>query len=348
MVKPPPLRAVSDDTSVRHFLSMLDKQLTMPNITDVAINRPGEVWVEQKGRWTRYDEPDLTFDVLMSMATAVARYNNRDINSINPFLSAQLPDGERIQMVLPPACEDGTVSVTIRKPSMFTRALSDYEKDRFFDHIHPRTDGLSLQDQELLELKESDPALFLRRAIKYAKNIAFTGETGSGKTTIGKAVINEMSPALRLATIEDTRELVTPYHPNRVHLLYPSEAKPDDPLNATKLLKSCLRMKPDRILLAEVRGPEAFDFINVAASGHTGSITSFHANSAETSFERLALMCMQHAQASLLPWEIIMKMLYQVIDVVIHVHNDVHSDDPIGRHITGIYFDPKRKREANG
>jgi type IV secretion system protein VirB11 len=146
----------------------------------------------------------------------------------------------------------------------------------------------------------------------------------------------------RIITIEDVPELFLPNHKNHVHLFYPSEATNDSPVNAQKLLKCTLRMKPDRIMLAELRGGETFDFINIAASGHGGSITSCHAGSCELTFERLALMVLQNEQGRELPFEVIRRLLYLVVDVVVHIRNDTSGE--YGRHITEIYYDPGKKR----
>lgn len=159
-----------------------------------------------------------------------------------------------------------------------------------------------------------------------------------------KALMQEIPFDQRLITIEDVPELFLPDHPNHVHLFYPSEAKEEEnaPVTAATLLRSCLRMKPTRILLAELRGGETYDFINVAASGHGGSITSCHAGSCELTFERLALMVLQNRQGRQLPYEIIRRLLYLVVDVVVHVHNGVH--DGTGRHISEVWYDPNTKR----
>ena len=113
-------------------------------------------------------------------------------------------------------------------------------------------------------------------------------------------------------------------------------------VTAAALLKSCLRMKPTRILLAELRGGETFDFINVAASGHGGSITSLHAGSTQLAFERMALMILQNRQGRTLPYSVIRRLLHLVVDVVIHVHNDIEHG--AGRHITEIWYEPWLKR----
>lgn len=148
-----------------------------------------------------------------------------------------------------------------------------------------------------------------------------------------KTLIDFISLDDRIITIEDVEEIKFYEHKNFVQLFYPSEAKSTDFLNSATLLKSCLRMKPDRILLAELRGAETYDFINVLASGHGGSITSCHAGSPEETFTRLALMTLQNPQGQCVPFEIIQKTLKDLIDIVVHIH--AHHGK---RRISGIYF----------
>ncbi len=327
------------DTSIRYLFAPIQDYLDIPEITELAINRPNELWIEQDSQW-RCVELDLPLAELHSMATAVAAYTNNNISTTTPVLSAVLPEGERIQFVIPPAVEHGTVSVTIRKPGKTHRALRDYEQDGFFKHITAINEQLTPDDEKLLALKDRDIAAFLTLAVQLKKTIVISGGTGSGKTTLMKALMALINPAQRMITIEDVPELFLPNHPNHVHLFYPSEAVQGDPVTSASLLKSCLRMKPDRIMLAELRGAETFDFINVAASGHGGSITSCHANSTSMTFERLALMVLQNPQGRSLPYEVILRLLHQVIDIVIHVDNDVYSNNPLGRHITEVYFEP--------
>lgn len=338
-------------TSVVFHLEPLTKWMEDPEITEVCVNRPGEAWVERLCKWERFDVPTLTFEHLRSLATAVAKFSANEVSDVRPILSAILPGGERVQIVMPPACEHETLSVTIRKPSFNIRTLADYEKQGFFDYIRPMTGDpnttgdLNKDEKELLRLRENKEYVqFLRRAVQLEKVIVVAGETGSGKTTFMKALMQEIPSNQRIVTIEDVPELFLPNHPNHVHLFYPSEAKEEEnaPVTAAALLRSCLRMKPTRIMLAELRGGETFDFINVAASGHGGSITSCHAGSAELTFERLALMVLQNRQGRTLPYAVIRRLLYMTVDVVIHVHNDVYGD--LGRHITELWYEPKLKR----
>jgi type IV secretion system protein VirB11 len=331
--------------SVDHHLAFAKAWLDDPEITEICVNRPGEVFCERQSVWERHEAPEATYDHLVALATAVARFTDNEISDSRPIMSAVMPEGERVQFVIPPACEHGTVSVTIRKPSFTTRTLADYEEQGFFKHIRPISSDLTPQEAELQKLKaEGNFIEFLRRAVQLEKVIVVAGETGSGKTTFMKALMQEIPPSQRIITIEDVPELFLPQHPNHVHLFYPSEAKEEDNaiVTAASLLKSCLRMKPTRILLAELRGAETFDFINVASSGHGGSITSCHAGSCELAFERLALMVLQNRQGRTLPYQVIRQLLYLVVDVVVHVHNDVTGGT--GRHITELWYEPMRKR----
>jgi len=333
---------IDKGASVRHLMKFLEPWMKDDTITEICINRPDELFVERQSKWEQH-VVEVSTERLMQMATAVAVYANNDITDTRPLLSAVLPGGERIQIVIPSACEDGTISVTIRKPSFAVRTIDSYREQGFFEKIKPITGEMSKQDGELLELMQARKYdEFMRLAVQYAKVIVVAGETGSGKTTFMRALMQEIPKTQRLITIEDVPELFLPNHPNHVHLFYPSEARADGVVTSASLLRSCLRMKPDRILLAELRGAETFDFINVCSSGHAGSITSCHAGNAELTFERLALMVLQNEQGRTLPYEVIRRLLYTVVDVVVHVHNDTVGLD--GRHITEIWFDPRMKR----
>ena len=338
-------QVVDRAASVDFHLEFAKEWMEDPAITEVCVNRPFEVFCERRNVWERHEVPDLTFDHCMSLATAIAKFANNEVSDSRPILSAILPGGERVQIVVPSACEHGTVSITIRKPSFNILTLSDYEEQGFFRNIRPVSQDLSEHELELIHLKENGRYIdFMRRAVQLEKVIVVAGETGSGKTTFMKALMQEIPTNERIITIEDVPELFLPNHPNHVHLYYPSEAKEEEnaPVTAAAELRSCMRMKPSRILLAELRGGEAFDFVNLASSGHGGSITSGHAGSCDLTFERLALMMLQNRQGRTLPYSVIRQLLYLVVDVVVHVHNDCVGG--FGRHITELWYDPMKKR----
>ena len=313
-------------------------------VTEVAVNRPGELWALRSSVWERHELMGLTLQQLDSLATAVAKFVSNDINDVRPVLSAVLTNGERIQIVIPPACEHSTLSLTIRKPSPVLMSMDDYQRSGFFDNVKTTNDDLTDNERKLVDLKSSGNIhQFLIDAVKTGNTVVIAGETNSGKTTLMKALMQQIPTTQRIITAEDVPELFLPNHPNHVHLFYQTASAAADSaeVSATDLLKCSLRMNPDRIMLAELRGGETYDFLNIAASGHSGSMTSVHAGSCALAFERMALMVLQSQQGRALPYEVIRRLLVQVVDVVVHVNNDTGS-----RYITGVWYEPEAKRGA--
>nr|WP_276540693.1 P-type DNA transfer ATPase VirB11 [Stenotrophomonas chelatiphaga] len=309
------------------------------DVTEICINRPGELYLETRSGWERVEVPTLTFERARQFCTAVVNESNtgQRITDADPMVSLTFPSGPRAQFVIPPACDGGKVSITIRLPSKHTRTLAQYQQDGFFDQILEQEAGLNTQDQELLALRHSrDYAEFFKRAVQYRKNIVVSGATGSGKTTFMKSLVNHIPADERLVTIEDARELFIT-QPNVVHLLYSKGGQSSSNVTAKTCMEACLRMKPDRIILAELRGDEAFYFIRNCASGHPGSITSCHAGSPEQTWDQLALMVKASAEGSGLEFAVIKRLLQMTIDIVVHVKAHAGS-----RYITGIDFNPGR------
>jgi len=339
--EPAPHVGINDHTTLRHRLKPLRRFLEDTAVTEIAVNRPGEVWTESNAGWVRHDCAEMDYQACERLGIAAAAYIKDDWSETQPIISATLPDGERAQFVMPQACEKGTIAITIRKPSMHIRSMSEYADSGFFKHVRTETQALMQHEQDLLDLKAAHRyEEFICKAIEHGKVIVFAGETGSGKTTFMKTACQLIPPKNRVVTIEDVPEVGLPNHPNRVHLFYPSNAGGSSPVTSQLLLKSCLRMKPDRILLTELRGPETYDFINVCASGHEGSITSCHAGTSDTTFERLVLMSMQNPQGRVLPYDVLLRLLYMTVDVVVCMTNK----PPHGRHITELWYDPMKKR----
>ncbi|MBD8634701.1 MULTISPECIES: P-type DNA transfer ATPase VirB11 [unclassified Stenotrophomonas] len=309
------------------------------DVTEICINRPGELYLETRNGWERVAVPTLTFERARQFCTAVVNESNtgQRITDADPMVSLTFPSGPRAQFVIPPACDGGKVSITIRLPSKHTRTLSQYQDDGFFDQILEQDAGLNTQDQELLALRQSrEYAEFFKRAVHYRKNIVVSGATGSGKTTFMKSLVNHIPAEERLVTIEDARELFIT-QPNVVHLLYSKGGQSSSNVSAKTCMEACLRMKPDRIILAELRGDEAFYFIRNCASGHPGSITSCHAGSPEQTWDQLALMVKASSEGSGLEFAVIKRLLQMTIDIVVHVKAHAGS-----RYITGIDFNPGR------
>lgn len=311
-----------------------------PDVTEICINRPGELYLENRDGWQRVEVPTLTFDRARQFCTAVVNESNtgQRITDADPMVSLTFPTGQRAQFVIPPACDAGKVSITIRLPSKRTITLQQYEDSGFFKQILEDNPTISEHDRELLDLRAArDYATFFKQAVHYKKNIVVSGATGSGKTTFMKSLVEFIPHDERLVTIEDARELFIG-QPNVVHLLYSKGGQGTANVTAKSCMEACLRMKPDRIILAELRGDEAFYFIRNCASGHPGSITSCHAGSTEQTWDQLALMVKASSEGSGLEFAVIKRLLMLTIDVVVHIRAHAGS-----RYITGIDFSPERK-----
>jgi type IV secretion system protein VirB11 len=330
-----------DATSVIAFLRPLRVALDAPGVLEVCINRPGELLVETVRGWQIVAAPEMTQERCLSLATAVATYCDQQINQERPLLSATLPTGERIQFVIPPAVTRGTVSITVRKPSGLIKRLDDFEREGLFERTAAASrtaDGaVAPVEQQLMALKDSGRwADFLRLAVRSHQTIVVSGKTGSGKTTFMKGLVEEVPRHERLITIQDTAELTLPNHPNVVHLFYSKDAQGTAKVTAKSLLEACLRMKPDRIFLAEVRGDECFHFVRLAASGHPGSITSVHAGSCALALDQMALMIRESGAGSGLRMHEIKWLLDVVVDVIVQFDRDER-----GRFISELFYEPR-------
>lgn len=339
-----------DATSVIEFLRPLRAQLDAPGVLEVCVNRPGELQVESVRGWNTVAAPEMTQERCLSLATAVATFCDQQINQERPLLSATLPSGERIQFAIPPAVARGTVSITVRKPSELILRLGDFERDGLFDRLGEHNskgggstnEGLRPFEQELITLKSAGRyAEFLRLAVHHHQTIVVSGKTGSGKTTFMKGLVEEVPKHERLITIQDTAELTLPNHPNVVHLFYSKDAQGTARVSAKSLLEACLRMKPDRIFLAELRGEECFSFIRLAASGHPGSITSVHAGSCALALEQMSLMIRESGAGGGLRMDEIKALLHIVIDVIVQFDRDER-----GRFIADIRYEPQRRYDS--
>lgn len=266
-----PLAHVSGDFLAYQYEVLGIRQfMESPDVTEICVNRPGELYIETRQGWQRIEVPTLTFERARQFCTAVVNESRtgQRITDVDPVVSLTFPTGQRAQFVIPPACEAGSVSITIRLPARQTRTLEQYQQDGFFDEILEQRQELSDHDRELLDLRKArDYGGFFRKAVQYRKNIVVSGATGSGKTTFMKALVHHIPHDERLITIEDARELFIP-QPNVVHLLYSKGGQSASNVTAKSCMEACLRMKPDRIILAELRGDESFYFIRNCASGH--------------------------------------------------------------------------------
>lgn len=348
----------------------ISELLARDGLTEIMINRPHELFIEGSFGVERIENPNLSLDQLHQLANALANFNSKHINAANPIHSVTLPDGERGHIMLPPSCEDKTAVFAIRKPSTSRFSLGDYIKTNrlqaFTDYsAHGKADDfrqpetkqnagektqetlhqnsrhfadiadkmklphdVPLADWQyrMLDAKANrDLATFFRLAIDHQLNICMVGGTGSGKTTFTKAMVDMIPHDTRLITIQDTHELDTPHHPNHVHLFYKEH------ISAKQIIAACMRLKPDRILLTELRGDEAWDYLSALNTGHPGGLTSVHANDARSVHYRIAQLAMESPAGRAMPYEYILNTVRATIDIVCFFHRT---------YMTELYYDP--------
>lgn len=284
---------LTDRVYLTSYLAPLAPALDRAEVTDIYINRPGEIWLETLGgAIERYDIPTLDAAMLERLARQVAALNHQGISREHPLLSASLPDGSRIQIVLPPATR-GQIAIAIRKHVSADLTLDDYAASGALAETRIEGSGREPVLEEMRSLvARRDLVGALRAAVRGRQNILISGGTSTGKTTFLNALVNEIPRDERLILIEDTPE-VRLRHDNAVGLLAARGALGEALVTANDLVSASLRMRPDRIILGELRGPEAFAFLRAVNTGHPGSMTTIHADSVDGAVEQLVLLVLE-------------------------------------------------------
>jgi len=273
------------------FLAPLAPFLARSDVSDIWINRPGEVWLESLGGGIeRIEEPALDAPLLERLARQIAAFSSQGISRAQPLLAATLPDGSRVQVAAPPATRGGH-AFAIRRHAAADLSLGDWEKaDAFADM---EASGSEMGDERHFHaLGGREAAQHLARAVRERRNILVAGGTSTGKTTFLNALLAEIPPHERLILIEDTAELHL-RQPNAVGLIAARGELSEARISAEDLLIAALRMRPDRIILGELRGTEAFTFLRAVNTGHPGSMTTIHADTPQRAIEQLALLVLQ-------------------------------------------------------
>jgi type IV secretion system protein VirB11 len=274
------------------YLEPFLAQFERPDVSDIYVNRPGELWIETLGGETeRHEAPELGEALLWRLARQIASVTHQGISREHPLMAARLPDGARVQIVAPPATR-GPMAIAIRKHVSADLSLADYESSGAFVATRG-ADATDFREAELRRLyKAGDWGRFLAAAVRARKTIVVAGGTSTGKTTFLNALLREIDPAERLILIEDTPELRI-RHENAIGLIAVRGALGEAQVTADDLLLASLRLRPDRIILGELRGVEAFTFLRAINIGHPGSLTTIHADTPARAVEQLALMVLQ-------------------------------------------------------
>ena len=297
-VAPPALATDSDDAPaipaeahsvyLDAYLAPFREWLDRDTVTEIIVNRPGEVWIEdaaQPGPMRKLDAPEIGDRLVQRLAEQVARVSHQGINREHPLLGATLPakggeGGARIQFCGPPAARKHWC-MAIRRHRQLDLPLDAYDRGPLAKPVEP----------DFPDPQEA-PIDFLRAAIGARKTILVSGGTSTGKTTFLNAMLGEIPGEERVILVEDTPELRLPGE-NGVGLVAVKGELGEAKVTANELLQAALRLRPDRIVLGELRGAESVSFLRAINTGHPGSFSTVHANSVRGALEQLSLMVMQ-------------------------------------------------------
>lgn len=298
------------------FLAPLAAALARGDVTDVYINRPGELWLETPTGIERHEDPRLDDEALWRLARQIAAATDQGINREHPLLAATLPSGARVQVCAPPATR-GNMCVAVRKHVVPDLSLDDYVAAGGFAHVGEAALSQAAVDAALkAQLEAGDVRGFLAAAVRARKSILISGGTATGKTTLLNALLKEAPHGERIVVIEDTPE-VQLVHANAVGLVAVRGRLGEASISAADLLEAALRLRPDRIIMGEIRGSEALSFLRAVNTGHPGSITTIHASSPEGAIEQLALIAAQAGAA--LRRDELKYYIGSVLDVVVQL-----------------------------
>lgn len=282
-------------SSIRGF-GLLDSIMNDETITEVMINGPENIFIEQNGRLTKLNKQFESQKKLEDIIQRIVGMAGREVNQANPICDTRLPDGSRVNVVLPPIALCGP-TITIRK---FSKTPMTIERLIAYGSL----------TEEIAEK--------LQLLVKAKYNIFISGGTGSGKTTFLNALSNYIPKDERVITIEDSAELQITGVDNLVSLeTRNANASGAGQITIRDLIKSSLRMRPERIVVGEVRGGEALDMLQAMNTGHDGSLSTGHANSTEDMLSRLETMVLQGAAG--LPLEAIRQQIASAVDIIIHL-----------------------------
>ncbi len=319
---------VALETYLKPLKSIFEQQ----GVSEVSINRPREVWVEVYGEMQRHDIPEFDLEHLKGLARLVAQSTDQKVSEETPLLSANLPEGYRIQIVFPPACESGTVAFSIRKQMVLNMDLDKYEelgafKETAIKKTEDPVDKVLRAHLDAGRIKE-----FIHTAVLGKKNIIISGGTSTGKTTFMNAVIKSIPATERIITCEDAREINIDHIPNHVHLLASKGGQGRAQVTTQDLIEACLRLRPDRIMVGELRGKEAFSYLRAVNTGHPGSISTLHADNPDLAVEQLILMIMQAGLG------ITREQIKDYVENVINVIIQLKRGEKGHRYVSEVYF----------
>jgi type IV secretion system protein VirB11 len=264
------------------YLAPFRQWLERDTVTEIIVNRPGELWIEDADHegMQRIEDVEIDDRLVQRLAEQVARVSHQGINREHPLLGATLPDGARIQFCGPPATRRHWC-MAIRRHRLLDLPLDAYD-----------TGPITTVEAPPMPDRNAEPIAFLREAIRQRKTVLISGGTSTGKTTFLNAMLHEIPHDERVVLVEDTPELKLP-GANGVGLVAVKGELGEAKVTPNELLQAALRLRPDRIVLGELRGAESVSFLRAINTGHPGSFSTIHANSLRGALDQLSLMVMQ-------------------------------------------------------
>ena len=276
-------------------LGIIEELLEEPDITEIMINGPNNIFVEKKGRINKIDERFESENRLNDIIQQIVAKTNRRVNESNPIVDTRLEDGSRVNVILPPIALEGPI-VTIRK---FSKR------------------GITIDDMISWGTISKEAADFLKMAVMAGYNIFVSGGTGSGKTTFLNVLSNFIPKDERIVTIEDSAELKLDSVDNIVRMeTRQANSQGENVISIRDLIKASLRARPDRIIVGEVRGGETLDMLQAMNTGHDGSMSTGHGNSPSDMMTRLETMVLMGVD---LPLEAIRRQIASGVDILVHL-----------------------------
>lgn len=270
---------IGETTYLDAYLAPFAPWLGQDDVTELLVNRPGELWVERPGGMDRIELPGIDDRHLQRLAEQVARWSHQGINRSSPLLAAVLPSGARVQMVAPSATR-GHWAMAIRRHRIADLPLSAFGRP-------PRAATPAAAPDAVV-----DPIGHLVHAVRHRRTVLISGGTSTGKTSVLNALLAEVPAHERIVLVEDTPEIKL-RHANSLGLVAVKGDTGEARIDTNDLLQAALRLRPDRIVLGELRGREAVSFLRAINTGHPGSVSTIHANTPSGALEQLALMVMQ-------------------------------------------------------
>lgn len=322
--------------TLNHNIAPFREHLQDNGVTDIVVNEPGWIGVEKASRWSWYQEPWLTYERLWAIAVVAAYTTSQNISQYQPIVTTNLPGGERLHICCPPVTARGIISFSIRRPPGFRPTIGHlHELGMFRDIDEPAPPEI---DPIAAAWREDKLYKRLAQAVREKRNILIGGATGSGKTTLARALIAEIPEYERLITIEDTAEWFDLPHRNRVALFYSKGQQAGNAVTPVQLIESSLRMRPSRVLMGELRDDAGFTYLRSVVAGHPGGITTLHADTAQGAFDSLRLMVRQDESGRSMEDRDVRELLMQRIGLVAHCF---HNEKLNTYRLTGVY-EPER------